>query len=101
MELKENRIVLFTADQLTKGPTEPAYQGEAQVDGKHYSVALWLEKSKKGIDYLSGKIEPWHAKEPAQPPPSNRSFPDSSMNLKEQAPQKPEKGDEEADDLPF
>jgi hypothetical protein len=111
MDLKENRIVLFQNEST--GPSDPTYQGEAQVNGQHYSIVLWTETSKKGVEYFSGKIEPWHPKErspevrnaPAQPPPSNVSYPEHKPEFRDPGPgpAEPYKGTEKepGDDLPF
>jgi hypothetical protein len=98
MDLKEDRIVLF----INPDKTGPTYTGEAQSQGIHFSIAIWTETSKKGVEYLSGKIEPWHPKGPAQPPPSDRSFPEDKPAFREQpVDHSVDTPGDDVDDLPF
>lgn len=55
MDIKENTGVLFKNDR--KSDKHPAYKGEINVEGKHYSIALWDRQSSKGTTYLSVAIQ--------------------------------------------
>lgn len=55
MDIKENTGVLFKNER--KSEKHPAYKGEINVEGKHYSIALWDRQSSKGITYLSVAIQ--------------------------------------------
>lgn len=55
MDIKENTGVLFKNDR--KSEKHPAYKGEINVEGKHYSIALWDRQSSKGTTYLSVAIQ--------------------------------------------
>lgn len=55
MDIKENTGVLFKTDR--KSEKHPAYKGEINVEGKHYSIALWDRQSSKGTTYLSVAIQ--------------------------------------------
>lgn len=55
MDIKENTGVLFKNDR--KSEKHPAYKGKINVEGKHYSIALWDRKSSKGTTYLSVAIQ--------------------------------------------
>lgn len=55
MDIKENTGVLFKNDRKTD--KHPAYKGEINVEGKHYSIALWDRKSSNGTTYLSVAIQ--------------------------------------------
>lgn len=55
MDIKENTGVLFKNDRKTD--KHPAYKGEINVEGKHYSIALWDRQSSKGTTYLSVAIQ--------------------------------------------
>lgn len=55
MDIKENTGVLFKNDR--KNDKQPAYRGEINVEGKHWSIALWDRKSSKGATYLSFAIQ--------------------------------------------
>lgn len=55
MDIKENTGVLFKNDRKTE--KHPAYKGEINVEGKHYSIALWDRQSSKGTTYLSVVVQ--------------------------------------------
>lgn len=55
MDLKNNTGMLFKNDR--KSDKHPAYKGEINVEGKHYSIALWDRQSSKGTTYLSVAIQ--------------------------------------------
>lgn len=55
MDIKENTGVLFKNER--KSEKHPAYKGEINVEGKHYSIALWDRQSSKGATYLSVAIQ--------------------------------------------
>jgi hypothetical protein len=51
----ENRIVIFKNNKKTE-EKQPDYTGSINVEGKDYSVSLWIKEGKAG-KFFSGKIQ--------------------------------------------
>jgi hypothetical protein len=51
----ENRVVIFKNNKKTE-EKQPDYTGSINVEGKEYSVSLWIKEGKAG-KFFSGKIQ--------------------------------------------
>jgi hypothetical protein len=51
----ENRVVIFKNNKKTD-EKQPEYTGTINVEGKEYSVSLWVKDGKAG-KFFSGKIQ--------------------------------------------
>ena len=56
-ELDDGRGFLFKNTFKTKA-NQPAFTGQAKVDGKAYKVSLWKKETKKGDPMLSLSFQP-------------------------------------------
>ena len=50
-----NKVVIFKNNKKEK-ETQPDYTGTVNVEGKDYSVSLWIKEGKAG-KFFSGKIQ--------------------------------------------
>ena len=82
MDIKENTGVLFKNDR--KSEKHPAYKGEINVEGKHYSIALWDRQSSKGTTYLSVAIQEY--RDVKNEPKEVKEVKDSYDNLDDDIP---------------
>lgn len=39
-------------------PKAPAFKGFVEIEGRKFDIAIWPQKSKSGLDYLSLKLTP-------------------------------------------
>lgn len=67
METKINQGAIFKNDKKTSDKA-PEYKGKINVDGKEYSIALWVRDSQSGMKYFSVKIEEPYQKAEASVP---------------------------------
>ena len=81
---KNNSGALFKNHKKEKD-THPDYKGECVADGKDYWLSAWVNESKKGIQYLSLKLnekDAVHQKgfEKAVAQASSQPQPDTDLN---------------------
>lgn len=86
MEQKDNTGVIFKNDYKEKD-SQPDYKGRAMIDGVEKDLALWLNESKNGSQYLSIKFSKKYVKDVEQ----GGEAVDQTIKQKQK----------EADDLPF
>lgn len=53
-----NKIVIFKNNKKEK-ETQPDYTGTVNVEGKDYSVSLWIKEGKAGKFFAGGIQEPF------------------------------------------
>lgn len=74
MDLKENDIVIFKNEKRQEGTKQPEYTGKLNVNGEIKDVSLWVQESKTGKKYFSGKIKPEYKKQEEPPPVNNKDY---------------------------
>ena len=58
-----NKVAIFKHDQ--KGNEKaPSYKGTLNVEGKDYTISLWVKESEKAGKYFQGSIELKQATQP-------------------------------------
>jgi hypothetical protein len=74
MELKENDIVIFKNEKRQEGTKQPEYTGKLNVNGETKDISLWVQESKTGKKYFSGKIKPEYKKQDEPPKTINKDI---------------------------
>lgn len=74
MDLKINTGVIFKNDKKTSDKAPP-YKGKINVDGKVWSIAMWVSTSKDGVMYFSTKQEEPYSKPPQDTPETTNDLP--------------------------
>lgn len=53
----QNRIAIFKNDKKEAGSKQPDYRLVGDFEGQRIKGGIWLDKSKAGQTYMSGKLE--------------------------------------------
>jgi uncharacterized protein (DUF736 family) len=57
MSNDQNRIAIFKNDKKEAGSKQPDYRLVGDFEGQRIKGGIWLDKSKAGQTYMSGKLE--------------------------------------------
>lgn len=74
----QNRIAIFKNDKKEAGSKQPDYRLVGDFEGQRIKGGIWLDKSKAGQTYMSGKLErddQQQTRETAAPPVDDSDFP--------------------------
>ena len=75
-EMKEGQLMVFKNGNKEEGSRQPDYWGKTLIGGVEKRVSLWLETSKSGNTYMSGRISDYEPKEAvATPAPDTADAP--------------------------
>ena len=77
LNLENGQVKIFKNTLKEANTKQPDYNGGLMIDDTDYNIALWVNESKSGMKYFSGKVQ------------------------KPQKPSDPDLVDEDSNDLPF